>query len=283
LLLDRAAVLPDGWQALWRIWPLVFVAWGAGVLMGKGRWRWVVGACAGAILGIVLVAMFAAAVAMPWLRDDADWDGEPVVQQFTVPWEGVGKARLTMDGGAGKFVLGGAATNLFEAETRSNLQEFKLSHERVDGEEHVRLSMSGRHRGWRFGAMRNRAEVRLHPAPSWELEVDVGAAGAELNLEELNVRRVDLNTGASRIRLRLGGRAESTDVRINAGASAISIVVPDTLGCELDVEAPLSSKHFDGFQKEGSGLYRTEGFADATRVVRISVDAGVSSLRVERE
>ena len=70
LLLDRFAALPDGWQSLWRFWPLIVVAWGVGVLLGKGGPRWITAGIAGLILGLALAALFT----MSWIPDDRPWE-----------------------------------------------------------------------------------------------------------------------------------------------------------------------------------------------------------------
>jgi hypothetical protein len=280
LLLDRFAALPAGWEGLWRLWPLVFVAWGAGLLLGRGSPRWIAALIAGLILGITLVAL----VVTYWAPEELDWDREPVVRDIRVPWDStIERASLSLEGGAGKFMVSGISADLLDAEYRTNLGEYRLTQDTLEGEVNLRLSMADGRSRWRLGGIRNRVDLRLHPDPAWNLEADVGAAGVDFDLEDLDVRRLELNTGAASVRLRLGGRADSAEVRITAGASSIRISVPDTVGCEVDVEAPLSRKDFAGFEKLNSGLYRTEGFGGASHLVRIRINAGVSTLTIERE
>jgi hypothetical protein len=142
--------------------------------------------------------------------------------------------------------------------------------------------MEGRRRGWHIAGFDNEAIVRLNALPSWDMDVEVGAAKVDFDLSSFNVRHLRLSCGAATVRLKIGSRAEEADLRVNAGASSIHIEIPQTAGCEIRVDAPLSSKHFDGFSKVRSGLYRTPNYESAARKIMLSVDSGVSSVRVDR-
>jgi hypothetical protein len=93
---------------------------------------------------------------------------------------------------------------------------------------------------------------------------------------------VEIESGAASIRLRLGDRAEQCDVSINSGASSIRVEIPESVGCRVEVRAPLSSKKFHGFQKYSRNEYRTEGYETSERKVFISFDVGVSALTIQR-
>jgi len=91
-----------------------------------------------------------------------------------------------------------------------------------------------------------------------------------------------LDIGAASLGLRLGNKYPETMVGIDAGASSIKILVPDSSGCEIRSDASLSSKHFERFKRIHSDLYRTENFETAKNKIFIRLDADVSSINVER-
>jgi hypothetical protein len=128
----------------------------------------------------------------------------------------------------------------------------------------------------------NRAEIRLNETPRWDIDVDVGAAKVEADLTPFIVEKLYVDVGASSLRLKLGGRAETCEVNVDAGASSIKISVPESLGCEVRIDAPVSSKHLPGFQGGGNGVYRTDNFDSSDHKIFMRVDAGVSSIRVTR-
>ena len=122
----------------------------------------------------------------------------------------------------------------------------------------------------------------MSDVPLWDIALDCGAARADLDLTALKVREVRIEAGASTVHLRLGANVPEARVRIEAGVSAFRLEVPESAGCEIRVDAPLASKHFNGFRKEKSGLYLTDNFETAGKRILIDIDAGVTSLRINR-
>lgn len=88
--------------------------------------------------------------------------------------------------------------------------------------------------------------------------------------------------GAASLKLKLGDRAEETRLTLDAGASSIDINVPEDAGCEIKTDVSLSSKHFDGFKTIDSDLFRTDNFENAKKKIYISIESGVSSIKVNR-
>jgi hypothetical protein len=166
--------------------------------------------------------------------------------------------------------------------TESSFGSYRL--ERSQDAEGVRVSLelNGNHAVWPPGRVRNLVQVHLNPAPVWDVRLDVGATKLNCDLQALRVSRLQVNAGAASIHLTLGDREPETSVDIDAGASSIVLRVPSSAGCEVHLDAPMSSKKLPGFIKEGKGRYVTENFESAAKKVHIGVDAGVSSIRVER-
>ena len=116
----------------------------------------------------------------------------------------------------------------------------------------------------------------------WRLRLGYGAARADLDLSSCRVEELQLEAGASSISVKLGALVPESRVRVEAGVSSIRFEVPESAGCEIRTEAPLTSKRFSGFEKESSGLYRTGNFSNADRRIFIQIEAGVSSVKVRR-
>jgi hypothetical protein len=114
------------------------------------------------------------------------------------------------------------------------------------------------------------------------MRFEVGASSMDIDLSPFAVERLVVSAGAARVRLSLGDKAEVSRVSVKSGASSLQIQVPDSVGCEIRAETPLSSKNFQGFTKVSSGVFQTDGFENAARKIYIDVHAGVSSLSVKR-
>jgi hypothetical protein len=277
VLLDRLGWFSVGMSGAWRLWPVVLLLLGIALLVGRKSVRYALAAGAGLVLAILISGLFSKG----WWGDD-DW-GRVTEQQFQQEVNpGTTHASVHVESGAGKFRIGDTTAALVHATTRTDLGEYDFSHESSEGSQRVELSMVEGRRGYFLGRSVNTVEMQLNAAPEWDIDLDVGAASVKADLSAFNVRTVSVDAGAASVDLTLGSRAETTDVGVNAGASSIHITVPESTGCEIRADAPLSRKKFPGFESLGSGRWRTENFATAGRKISISIDAGVSSLSVRR-
>jgi hypothetical protein len=124
--------------------------------------------------------------------------------------------------------------------------------------------------------------MNLNPEPIWNMNFDIGAAAIDFDLAPYKVSTMKLDMGAASLDLKLGDKYPETILDVDAGASSIEILVPDSSGCEIKANVSISSKDFRGFKKMSSGLYRTENFDTAKNKIYIRLDAGVSSIDVSR-
>ena len=281
LLADRFGVFVVDLYDLWKFWPLILVFIGLGLIYRSSTFRWVPVAIAGILGAFILASM----VNIPWM--DREWrterGRETHTQDFTMNMRPqLERASFRFDGGAGSLNVRAGEGDLISAHTTTDFGEYRLEYDSIGGRDELALWLEGSRRGWRFGRLENSAEVMLNPGPVWSLDFDMGASSVDLDLSKLAVERLTVDCGASKSVIRLGSRAEDVEVDINAGASSLRVEVPESAGCEVRIEAPLSSKRLPGFTKVGSGEYQTENFGSAGKSISISIHAGVSSVRVTR-
>src|SRR5512140_1398771 len=103
-----------------------------------------------------------------------------------------------------------------------------------------------------------------------------------VNVSRYAVERLVVSAGAASINLTLGDKAQEAHVSVKSGVSSLRLRMPDSVGCEIRAETPLSSRDFRGFTKVGSGVYETDNFDSAAKKIYIDVHAGVSSVSVKR-
>jgi hypothetical protein len=275
-LLDRLGVFSLQWHHAWRWWPLALIAWGAALLFGNKVVKLVAVVVAAIVLALVLTAMFSFSWC-DWKTGEGEMAKEQMFREEFTP--GVTNAHFSLDSGAGSFTIEDTTSNFIAANTTTSLGNYTL--EKTDSD--FRLHLIGTHgRHWPPGRMRNHAEVRLNPTPVWDLDFNVGAARVRCDLTPFKVQNLKLNCGAADIDLRLGGGVSESTVKVDAGASSVRLAVPSDVGCEVVIDAPLSSKSIAGFIRMSKGRFQTENFATATSHISIDIDAGVSSIRVER-
>ena len=282
-LLSNLNVFDVCWTTVWRLWPLVLVLWGLSLIIGKQRPPWY----AVVLMVFLILFMIVAGVTAEWFSRDFDgrWDvsGELNEQTFEEPFApSIEQATFRLQSGAGRFIIRDTTNQLVRATTEVSFGKYAMSRERSDNTANVTLDFEGRSRHINIGKARNRAEVQLNMKPTWDITVEVGAATVDFDLSPYKVDQLRVSAGASSMKFRLGDRSEETRVKIETGVSSTTIEVPESIGCELRLATTLSSKRIRGIEKISSNRYQTSDFDSAKKKIYIDVEAGVSSIRVQR-
>jgi hypothetical protein len=275
-LLQRFGVLSLQWHHAWQWWPLVLVAWGVALLFGGKIVKMIAVVVAAVVLALALTAM----LSFSWWEDNRGNGVMAKEQVFQEEFSPEAKtASFTLDSGAGTFTIGDTTSQFLAVSTTTSFGDYALDKNGTDFTLRL-LGSGGKH--WPPGRVRNHVDVRLNPSPTWDLHFDVGAAKVKCDLTQYAVQNLSFDCGAADVNIRLGAKAKECTVNVDAGASSLKIAVPESAGCELNVDAPLSSKVFPGFHKTSSGHYETDNTSTATQRFFFNIDAGVSSIRIER-
>ena len=197
------------------------------------------------------------------------------VERLAVPLGAAGEAAVRIRFGAGELTTGRAASgNLVDGSFAGGVVRKEGGPGRIELAQDTTYGMPwlDRRSDWVVGLT---GEVPL------DLRLDTGAARAWLDLADLRVRSVDLQTGASETRIRLPQAAGSTTIRAQTGAASLTIEVPDGVAVRIRSRMALGSSHVDEarFPRTGDGFASPE-FATATNRADIDVQGGVGSVRV---
>ena len=123
-------------------------------------------------------------------------------------------------------------------------------------------------------------DLMVSPDVALDLEILAGAAYLDLDLTNLNVRRVFVGAGASQVRIRLPD-AGRTRVEIEVGAADIEITVPRGVAARIANDSFLNFTSIDSdrFPKSG-GEHRSPDYSTAENRVDIEIGAGAASVTV---
>ena len=132
--------------------------------------------------------------------------------------------------------------------------------------------IGGKGLSWEFGLSN---ELPL------DLVFEVGAVDAHLDLTDLLVKNISLQTGASSTNLKLPAAAGTTYLKVEAGAASIDIQVPESVAARVETSAGLASINVDQtrFPKQG-GVYQSVDYEKAENKVDIRIETGVSSIQI---
>jgi hypothetical protein len=278
LLLNNLGLLPWSiWRELWTFWPLLLVLLGLEAFV-TGRVAW-----GGLVLTILLVlvagiALGASAFGNRW-REATAPSGPPSAT-LRQPTEAATRASVRLDYGAGALTVashdqpGLLATGELYGHRATGMD---ARYSVADGVGSLRLSPGAPGDGGSFG----RLDVRLTPELPLDLRFSIGAADATLDLRELRVTSVRLETGASHVALLLPATGRP-DVRIEGGAANIEVTVPDGMEARIvTAEGPSVVEVDESRFVRAGNEHKTAGFDGATNRATISLSVGAARVSVQ--
>lgn len=289
IFLNNMGVLPwDLWVRLIQLWPVLLIAIGLRIAFPRG--------ILAILSGLVLVLAVIFALAFPHYFYMVDTEHVHGVSSEILD-EGVTEALFTANIGASNVRISSIDTGSFELRDKLYSTEYSVVSDNlpvmrysVSGNKaHVRFESEERTGSfrvrWSFGRSINFVEnmkIWLNPKVVWELDLDIGASKLEADFSELPVSRLDIDSGASDIDIKLGNNLKHSTVSIAAGASDVRIVVPRDLGVKVNFKSALTSTNLRelGFV-ERDGAYLSPGYNYADNTVEIDFSSGVSKFVLE--
>ena len=214
--------------------------------------------------------------------------GDRIKQYFAVELTPeVNEATLKLGGGAAEFDLEESPNRLFEATTFLNFKNgYTLEEETNTENKVINFSMKDKKaRDFNFGEeykINNNVLLKLSTSPIWNIEMGIGAGELDFDFSNYKVKKLEIETGAASIDIKLGDKQDKVDIDIESGVASVKIKVPESVGCEIKMDGALNAKDFDNFEKIKDGVWQTKGFDNATKKIYLNVDSGLSSLKVDR-
>jgi hypothetical protein len=123
-------------------------------------------------------------------------------------------------------------------------------------------------------------DVALNSQIPTALTLNVGANKSTLDLRDLNLTDLKLETGASETRVTLpaNGRYHAD---FDLGAASLEVTVPDGLSARIRASVGMAGVSVDEsrFPRSG-GYYQSPDFDSASNSVDMTIDAGAASIKV---
>lgn len=282
-------------QQLLRLWPLLLVGMGVGLLLRYTRVAAIGGVIVAATAGMLVGALLSGGVgglAGACAGGDATGEVASAVGTFDGPSATVdivlSCVGLTVDRGPGNGWIV-EARHAKDNPPPIDAATSRLSLRGEPGPVFVPFGADTR-RDWR---------VTLPEAPALRLDVTLNAATASLDLGGGEVEVLNGTFNASDVDARLGGTPSIAGLNltynassgtlslppatlsglVTVNASSLELCLPPGVGLRIDLKATLSS---DNFEEAGLTLagdrWQTTGYADGAQRIDLRIDASVSSL-----
>jgi hypothetical protein len=209
--------------------------------------------------------------------------GAAEVEHLTIPLKGIEEAQIRVNYGAGELHIHGATAPdelldgsfgsgvTYEARGMGNKADVKLRPP-SDRFPFGLWWRAGQARRWSFG---------LNNAIPLALEVKTGASKAVLNLTDLQLRELRLQTGASETRINLPAAAGYTKVVAETGMAEVRLQVPPAVAACIYTSGGLSEINVDQdrFPRQGT-VYQSPGYDAAENKVDIHLTVGLGSAKI---
>lgn len=295
-ILKNMGVIFFDWWTIWRMWPLILILWGIALIPVKDYIKLILSLAAIAI-GFILVSKYDTSERpfRHWNRHHNNWsynsdyddndstsyseDFQELYQDFDST---ITTATLNFDAAAGDYKISDSliTDKLLLFRKRGNIGDYSMTSNDDAGVRNIDLKIN--ESNIRLENRGNEVQLYLNQQPNWNFNFDIGAANINFDLSKYKVKQLDVEGGASSINLKLGDLIPESNVKIEAGAASINIDVPSNAGVEVKTETVLTSRNFQGFKKISKGHFKTDNFESAVSKIIIRVDAGVSSLNINR-
>ena len=284
------------WAVAIDLWPLILILLGAGLLLSR-RIPF------SAILLVFLLALvgyslvFGDAIGQRY-DFDRDWrwnyNGGPFASHSsgtasldTPLQQGVNRAALNLNLGGGRFNIQSMAGSEEENQLLTGQYEWQDSVFDNGREPGLQTSRSGDTMRVTFDGekVRGRQSLNLNLSPKvrYDLDIDAGAIDGRIDLSQLRVENLKLNTGASKFDLIFGDNGLTTQAKVNSGASNVTLEVPESVGLRVHFSGVVSSTNF-----MGSGLlldnkdWVSPNYDQAKSKVNLDISAAAGSVNLQR-
>ena len=192
---------------------------------------------------------------------------------------GAARADLRASLGGGQLRVKPEASGLYSAELRGPGQpETQVTTADnlavLDLRSPSQRGMLARNRGndWR---------IQLNTSLAWQVDVSAGAVTADLDLRQLNLRGVKVQSGVSRLAVRLGDPAAEVPVDLQLSTGLVDLYLPRSATVEVRVDGlSIDNLRDQGFTRNADA-WRAEGTDTGRYLVQVRTSG--ARLRVHRE
>jgi hypothetical protein len=269
LLLNVFGVLDWSiWWSLLRLWPVLLIAAGLELLLG--RWRW------GSLLSTVLVV--AVVVAALWLTSSGITTSGLVTERIRQPLGDATFADVSIDPGIGTLRIEAASESAALIEGTVLLAKGEVLQEEFSQQgDAATYTLGSKASSWNaFPSGFNDArlwELGLSPGASLSVNAEMGVGDTDLDLTGLTLEELDAGMGMGRIKVILPTTGVFT-AKLSQGIGLVEIVIPDGMAVRIQADTALAARRLPDDLEKQEEFYTSPGYATAAN--RVDLDAGVA-------
>lgn len=267
LLVNLGYVNFNVFLSFFELWPLLLVAIGFNIIFKNNR------VLSYITWGLFLVIIIAFGIYTQGISNSTIESNDLVIEKN--PETKYGK--LSLDIGASKIIIDSTDKDLLSTNLKGRQLDLK---ERYKNNNETAI-IDFKSRMFKIRGMERHDAVYnfyLNKDVIWDLDFDLGAVSCEMNLEDIPVRKIELDSGAADLTFILGSKHD-LDFEIDTGASNINIVIPPDVGLKIDMDSALSNSNIKDLNLISRGdYYISHNYDDANTRINLDIDMGLGSI-----
>ncbi len=263
------------WDVIMRFWPILLIAIGLDILIGR-RSAW------GAVIAAaVVLAILAGGIV--FFGSQSQWTYES--ENFEIPLGNVEEATVSLDPALGYLLVDAlpkGSNVLLRGEVRPFSGEEIGKTVDISG---TRATIDLRTEGVIvapfFGGWSDQPswDLALHPEVATDLIVDFGVGKAELDLQDLQIGEINVEQGLGQMILLLPSM-DNMDINLDGGIGEIRVVIPEDVGVRFRAGVGIGNVLVPSDYTRDGDFYLSPGYAAAENQMEMVIDLGIGSVHV---
>jgi len=183
----------------------------------------------------------------------------------------LGVGEMNVSSGAKEWVEGNAEYNVkklapqVDYDLHGDTGEVEIKHKGS-----TRLGLSN---------IKNTWAIQLNDSIPMDLSVETGASLANLDLQGLQLEKLDIEAGVGDLTVNLGGDwKKSFTTTIETGVGQTTVILPSKVGVKLTTEKGIGSSNVEGLMSKGNGVYVNEAYDKADVVLEVNSELGIGEI-----
>jgi hypothetical protein len=278
LLANVGYLKPYFWWQLIQLWPVLLIAFGLR-LMGRDTWT----------INLAVLALLAGTIGYAvWISQTDAAVGPKSTSRINQSWsQGIETADLTVNFGDGRIKIHEGSTELARGVLDYYRDEPKWEFSQEGDRAFLEITQEElRSNSVNIPSIRKQIrewDIALHYLPEWNIKFNAGACTLDADLTSLKVNNLQVNTGASDIKIKMGNQSVDGTIVVKAGASNVQLSFPEEAGVKVDITGALSNNNLTeaGFVKVDDS-YFSPGYENAEYFYNLEMSVGVSNIMILR-
>jgi hypothetical protein len=284
LLVNLNVITGNPWPIILNLWPVILIVIGLDILFGR---RSLLGGAIGALLGLLLIGgIIVLLIVQP------NWPGfnfgNATLQthHITTPLNQIQTADVSINFTSGQNRLY-ALTDSDKLIDGDVSYYGDLAFDVNASNDRANVRIDSRWSGFTFGSLGGgeKWDIGLNTKPAYNVTLDMGSGGSNLDLSQLTLTGGTLNMGSGGVELRLPASGKYT-LRVDGGSGSLNIRVPGDVGLRVEYQRgsggfnPTSRLSVVSGEQGRDATYETENFGTAANTITLNIDGGSGSIGV---